>query len=76
MLNIDKIDTVYLACGATDLRKSIDGLSIIVQTQFQLDPFEKALFVFCNRLLVVEFNYPEKGKKIPHLYRKKYPFVV
>lgn len=49
MLNIDKIDTVYLACGITDLRKNIDGLSTIAQTQFNLDPFEKALFVFCNR---------------------------
>ncbi|WP_099192364.1 IS66 family insertion sequence element accessory protein TnpB [Tepidibacter mesophilus] len=49
MLNIDKVDTIYLACGYTDLRKSIDGLAIIVQTQLQLDPFENALFVFCNR---------------------------
>lgn len=49
MLNIDKIEKVYLACGCTDLRKSIDGLVIIVQNQFKLDPFDKALFVFCNR---------------------------
>ena len=49
MLNIDKVDKVYLACGVTDLRKSIDGLSVLVQTQLKLDPFEKALFVFCNR---------------------------
>jgi len=49
MLNIDKVDKVYLACGVTDLRKSIDGLSMIVQTQLKLDPFERALFVFCNR---------------------------
>ena len=31
MFNIDKIDTVYIACGATDLRKSIDGLIMIVK---------------------------------------------
>ncbi|MEG0222097.1 MAG: IS66 family insertion sequence element accessory protein TnpB [Clostridia bacterium] len=49
MLNINKVSTVYLACGLTDLRKSIDGLSIIVQTELKLDPFEKALFVFCNK---------------------------
>lgn len=49
MLNIDKVDTIYLACGYTDLRKSIDGLAVIVQTHLQLDPFENALFVFCNR---------------------------
>ena len=49
MLNIDKINMVYLACGVTDLRKSIDGLSILVQSTFNLNPFEQALFVFCNR---------------------------
>ena len=27
MFNLNKVNTVYLACGITDLRKSIDGLS-------------------------------------------------
>lgn len=49
MLNIEKVQTVYLACGFTDLRKSIDGLVMIVHSQLKLDPFEKGLFVFCNR---------------------------
>ncbi len=40
---------VYLACGATDMRKSIDGLAAMVQVSFRLDPFAPALFVFCNR---------------------------
>ena len=41
--------TVYLACGNTDMRKSINGLSAIVEGSFGLDPFDEALFVFCNR---------------------------
>jgi len=49
MLNQNRIDQVYLALGVTDLRKSIDGLSIIVQESFNLDPFSRNLFVFCNR---------------------------
>lgn len=40
---------VYLACGSTDLRKSIDGLAALVQEGFALDPFASSLFVFCNR---------------------------
>jgi transposase len=40
---------VYLACGATDLRKSIDGLAALVQAGFDLDPFSDSWFVFCNR---------------------------
>lgn len=40
---------VYLALGPTDLRKSIDGLAVLVKESFQLDPFSSGLFVFCNR---------------------------
>lgn len=40
---------VYLALGATDMRKSIDGLAAIVSAAFELDPFSSSLFVFCNR---------------------------
>jgi transposase len=40
---------VYLSCGETDMRKSINGLMSIVQSSFSLDPFSGALFVFCNR---------------------------
>lgn len=40
---------VYLACGHTDMRKQINGLSAKVQADFALDPFDGALFVFCNR---------------------------
>lgn len=40
---------VYLACGVTDMRKSIDGLAALVQHQLKLDPFSSALFVFCGR---------------------------
>ena len=40
---------VYLCCGHTDMRKSINGLSTLVKQSFSLDPFADALFVFCNR---------------------------
>lgn len=40
---------IYLACGHTDMRKSINGLAAIVESSFKLDPFDAAVFVFCNR---------------------------
>ncbi|HWR06660.1 IS66 family insertion sequence element accessory protein TnpB [Sporomusa sp.] len=49
MLKRSETLPVFLACGDTDMRKSINGLSAIIQNSFDLDPFEKALFVFCNR---------------------------
>jgi len=48
MINISG-KSCYLACGATDMRKSINGLAAIVEGSFKLDPFGGSLFVFCNR---------------------------
>jgi transposase len=40
---------VYLALGSTDMRKEINGLSVLVEGHLELDPFSGYLFVFCNR---------------------------
>ena len=40
---------VYLACGRTDMRKSIDGLAALALSKFQLDPHQSALFLFCSQ---------------------------
>lgn len=40
---------VYLAVGATDLRRSIDGLAATVAAGLALDPLSSHWFVFCNR---------------------------
>ena len=49
MLNVSNVSKIYLAPGVTDFRKSINGLSQIVQNEFELDPFQSELFIFCNR---------------------------
>jgi transposase len=40
---------VWLAAGATDMRKGFDGLSAQVQTVLQQDPFCGQVFVFRGR---------------------------
>ena len=40
---------IYIACGYTDMRKSIDGLAAIVKEQFHLNPFSSSLFLFCGK---------------------------
>jgi len=40
---------VFIALGATDMRKSINGLSLLVEEQFELNLFSGSYFVFCNR---------------------------
>ncbi|NLE04254.1 MAG: IS66 family insertion sequence element accessory protein TnpB [Crenarchaeota archaeon] len=40
---------IYIACGYTDMRRSIDGLASIGKLKFDLDPFSTSLFLFCGR---------------------------
>ena len=49
MLAETPVRDIHLACGPTDMRKSIDGLAALVQLAFELDPFSEAWFVFCNK---------------------------
>ena len=44
------IKRVVIACGVVDLRKGIDGLSMIIGDRYHQNPFEKGtLFLFCGR---------------------------
>jgi len=40
---------IFLRPGTTDLRKAVNGLSVIVQEDIKQDPFSGSLFLFCNR---------------------------
>ena len=35
LADISNVDAIYLVCGRTDMRKSIDGLCAIIQDQFR-----------------------------------------
>ncbi|MDP4125746.1 MAG: IS66 family insertion sequence element accessory protein TnpB [Bacillota bacterium] len=37
------VDRVYLSRGSTDLRKSIDGLAVLVKEEVDLDPLAKKI---------------------------------
>ena len=49
MLKNLSADHIYIVCGHTDMRKSIDGLAAIIQQQYQLDLFSNSAFLFCGR---------------------------
>jgi len=40
---------IYLHREVVDFRKSINGLSVIVEDAFAMSPMSVGLFVFCNR---------------------------
>lgn len=66
MLDITHIQQVYLHREYVDFRKSINGLSVIVEQQMALSPFSPSLFVFCNK----------KRDKLKVLYWDKTGFAL
>ena len=49
MLDFSRVQNYYIACGYTDMRKQIDGLAALVQTQFGQKMDETSLYLFCGR---------------------------
>lgn len=70
---------VFLAPGSTDMRKAINGLSIMVEAALELDPFSGHLFVFCNqrRNMIKVLYYDRNGFCLWHkrleTHRFKWP---
>jgi hypothetical protein len=54
MLTVSPAIRIYLATGATDLRRSIDGLSVVVRDQLQLDPLSGHLFLLSAEHFTVD----------------------
>lgn len=46
--DISNVEAIYIVCGRTDMRKSIDGLCAIIHEQFSME-IDHALFLFCGR---------------------------
>ena len=49
MLKEARFEQVYIVCGYTDMRRSIDGLAGIVKQNFGLEPCSGSLFLFCGK---------------------------
>jgi transposase len=51
-VDLDKV-RIFVRPGATDMRKQINGLSIIVEAEMKQEPFSGNLFLFCGRTRTV-----------------------
>ena len=49
LADISNVDAIYIVCGRTDMRKSIDGLCAIIQEQFSMNIERNTIYFFCGR---------------------------
>ena len=64
--DISGLERIYIVCGYTDMRKSIDGLCAFVEEQLKLDPASSSLFLFCGRrLFFASTNYLKMQRHFP-----------
>ena len=49
MIQLSDLTEIYLHRDVVDFRKSVNGLSFIVEDEMRLSLFSGALFIFCNR---------------------------
>lgn len=47
--DITVADEIFIVTNYTDMRKSIDGLSALVEEQLNMDPRRSALYLFCGK---------------------------
>ena len=48
--DISVVTELYVVCGYTDMRKSIDGLCTIIRDQLHVEPaHSSALYLFCGK---------------------------
>ena len=64
--DLSGVAKIYVVTGATDMRRSIDGLMAIIRDTYQMDPYTNAVFLFCGR----------SSQKIKALYFDKTGFVL
>ena len=61
MIKIDDNTKIYIMPGYTDLRLGIDGYAHIVQLDFNNDPLDGSLYIFCNKnrdkIKILQFEY-------------------
>lgn len=47
--DITVADAIYVICGRTDMRKSLDGLCAVIKDQLNAEPDRRAIYLFCGR---------------------------
>ena len=70
--DLSGVNKIFLITGRTDMRKSFDGLMMIIRDTFMLDPYANALYLFCGRdsrkLKALHYEKLSEAFCYPHIF--------
>jgi len=79
ILDLSKVK-IFIRPGYTDLRKAVNGLTVIVQEGMKQDPFSGSVYLFCNRerklLKAVYWDKSGFWLSQKRLEKEKYPWPL
>lgn len=70
---LSEVNKIYIAYGITDFRKQISSLCNIVQNEFNMNPYDKSAYIFCNkkRNIATKRSKKRKQKKLHIIVKRK-----
>ena len=71
IINTDEIKNIYVSSHYVDMRKSIDGLTQIVNLQFQMNVLDHSLFIFTNKARNTQLNWLLEGLEFEEKFKEK-----
>ena len=88
--DISIADKIFIVCGYTDMRKSIDGLCSLIQDKLHLNPCDRSLYLFCGKrcdrikLLIYKrlsvtsgrYRWPRNRDEVKSLSWKEFDWLV
>jgi transposase len=78
-LDVSKV-RIFIRPGYTDLRKAVNGLSVLIQEQMGGEPFSGDVYLFCNRgrklLKAIWWDKTGFWLSQKRLEREKYPWPL
>ena len=48
LIDFTQVETIFIVCGKTDMRRQIDGLAATITEEYDMDVYHEALFLFCG----------------------------
>ena len=79
--DISRAVNIYIVCGYTDMRKSIDGLCAVVVEQLNAEVDSRSIYIFCGKrcdrikILLKESDGFVLLYKRLHVVQGRYPYA-